>query len=101
MEYSNWLAVNYTLGNESLMSVKFRLFKKLSGLPLGRTGPLRYAIRKLRAVFFSGGSSFCIMTLPMPSHAGAFLILYVYLKLKETRVLDLKTGLQKCCLRVY
>ena len=98
MEYGNWLAGNYTLGNESLMSVKFRLFKKLSGLPLGLTDPFRYSIRKLTAFCFSGGSSFCIMTLPMSSHAGAFLILYVYLKLKETWILDLKTGFLKMLL---
>jgi hypothetical protein len=35
VEYGNWLAGNYTLGNELLMSVKFRIFKKLSGLPFG------------------------------------------------------------------
>lgn len=41
LEYSNWLAGNYTLGNELLMSVKFRLIKKLSGLLFGRNDPLR------------------------------------------------------------
>jgi hypothetical protein len=52
VEYGNWLAGNYTLGNESLMSVKFCLFKKLSGLPLGRTDPLLYAIRKQSSLLF-------------------------------------------------
>jgi hypothetical protein len=98
VKYGNWLAANCTLGNESLMSVKFRLFKKLSGLPLGRTDPLRYTIRKLTEICFSGVSSFCIMTLPMSSHAGAVLILYIYLKSKETRVLGLKTGFLKMLL---
>jgi len=83
------------------MSVKFRLFKNLSGLPLGRTDPLLYIIWKLTAVCFCGGSSFCIMTLPKSSHAGAFLILYVYIQLKETCVVGLKNGLAKCCLDVY
>ena len=76
MKYGNWLEGNYTLGNESLMSVKFRIFKKLSGLPLGRIDPLHYTVRKPTAVWFSGISSFCIMTLPMSSHAGALLLLY-------------------------
>ena len=35
VEYGIWLAGNYILGNESLMSVQFRLFKKFLVYPLG------------------------------------------------------------------